>query len=111
MVKTELWVKAHLALCFSKGLTAVIANKGAPEAGAVYVQITMSNTQVKVLAPAPGPAFDDMGNRTWSQPLGADSVTPQQAQEYFNRQRSFDRDIWILDIDDRQGMGLLMLPQ
>ena len=111
MVKTEIWVKAHLALCFSKGLTVVIANKGAPEAGAVYVQITMSNQEARVLAPAPGPAFDELGNRTWSLPLGKEPVTPQQAQEYFNRQRSFDRDIWILDIDDRAGTGLLVLPE
>ena len=111
MVKTEIWVKAHLALCFSKGLTAVIANKGAPEAGAVYVQITISNHEVKVLAPAPGPAFDDHGNRTWSMPLGPDPVSPQQASQYLARQRSFDRDIWIIDIDDRAGTGLLNLPE
>ena len=111
MVKAHLWVKAHLALCFSQGLTAVVAQKGAPEAGVVYAQITVSATQVRVLAPAPGPAFDDQGQRTWSLPLGLDFVTPQKADEYFKRQRSFDPDIWIIDIDDRDGTGLLSLPK
>lgn len=107
MLKSEIWVKAHLRRCFSSGLTAVIANKGAPEAGAVYVQVTISAREVRVFAPAPGPAYNDDGVRTWSQPLGAAPVQPEKAQEYFSRQKSFDPDIWIIDIDDRDGTGLL----
>ncbi len=107
MLKSEIWVKAHLRRCFSAGLTAVIANKGAPEAGAVYVQVTISSQQVNVFAPAPGPTYNDDGQRNWSQPLGHEPVSAEKAAEYFARQRSFDSDIWIIDIDDRQGTGLL----
>lgn len=107
MLKTEIWVKAHLHRCFGAGLTAVVVHKGAPEAGSVYVQVTMNRDQVRVFAPAPGPTYDNDGNRTWVAPLGESPVTPQQAGDYFSRQLSFDRDIWILDIDDRSGTGLL----
>ncbi len=107
MLKAEIWVKAHLRRCFSSGLTAVIANSGAPEAGAIHVQVTISSSQVRVFAPAPGPAYNEDGQRTWSQPLGNEPVTPEKASEYFNRQKSFDPDIWIVDIDDRHGTGLL----
>lgn len=110
MLKSEIWVKAHLRRCFLSGLTAVIANKGAPEAGAVYVQVTISAQEVRVFAPAPGPTYNDDGHRTWSQPLGTAPVLPDKAHDYFARQKSFDPDIWIIDIDDREGIGLLELP-
>jgi len=107
MLKSEIWVKAHLRRCFAAGLTAVIANKGAPEAGAVYVQVTISSQLVRVFAPAPGPAYNDDGARNWSQPLGELPVKVEAANTYFARQLSFDPDIWIIDIDDPQGTGLL----
>ena len=107
MLKSEIWVKAHLRRCFSSGLTAVIVNKGAPEAGAIYVQVTISSQEVRIFSPAPGPAYDERGERTWSQPLGSAPVSPDKASEYLARQKSFDPDIWIIDIDDRTGTGLL----
>ena len=109
MLKSEIWVKAHLRRCFTAGLTAVVANKGAPEAGAIYVQVTMSPHEVRVFAPAPGPAYNDEGKRNWVQPLGEVPVNVEAATEYFTRQKSFDPDIWIIDIDDRRGTGLLEL--
>ena len=93
--------------CFSAGLTAVVVNKGAAEAGAVYVQVTISSQSVRVFAPAPGPTYNEQGGRNWSQPLGSTPVTSVEAENYFSRQRSFDPDIWIIDIDDQQGNGLL----
>lgn len=107
MIKSEIWVKAHLRRCFSAGLTAVVVNKGAPEAGAIYIQVSISAQEVMVFAPAPGPTYDEDGNRNWSQPLGNAPISPRQASEYFARQKSFDPDIWIIDIDDRSGKGLL----
>jgi hypothetical protein len=40
-VKTEIWVKAHLRRCFAAGLTGVVARRGAAEAGAVFVKVTL----------------------------------------------------------------------
>lgn len=107
MLKTELWVKAHLRRCFGAGLTAVVAHKGAREAGSVYIQVTMNTDQVIIFAPAPGPTYDEEGKRNWVKPLGQEPVSPEKANEYIKRQLSFDRDIWIIDIDDRSGTGLL----
>jgi len=70
----------------------------------------MSPNEVRVFSPAPGPVYNDDGARNWSQPLGQAPVSAEAADEYFARQRSFDPDIWIVDIDDRDGTGLLELP-
>jgi hypothetical protein len=109
VLKSEIWVKAHLRRCFGAGLTAVVAHKGAPEAGAVYIQVTIAPDQVKVFAPEPGPTYNEDGQRNWYMPLGSDPVSDKAAAQYFKRQKSFDPDIWIIDIDDRSGSGLLDL--
>jgi hypothetical protein len=106
-VKTEIWVKAHLRRCFAEGLTGVVARRGAAEAGAVFVKISLPDGYAKLLGPAPGPAYDSHGRRTWSAPLGPDPVSSQEADRYLSRQAAIDPDIWVLDIDDATGTGLL----
>ncbi len=108
-VKTEIWVKGHLRRCFAAGLTGVVARKGSEEAGAVFVRVTRARGEVRVFAPAPGPAYDEEGRRRWTEPLGSEGVSEEEADRYFARQVSFDPDAWILDIDDPKGEGLLDL--
>ena len=105
MLKSAIWVSAHIRNCFAQGLTAVVVNKGAPEAGAIYLLITIDRDKVLVFAPAPGPAHNERGEKVWVRPLGDEPVSPEKAQEYIARQRSYDPDIWVIDIDDRTGKG------
>ncbi len=106
-LKSEIWVKGHLRACFVAGLAGVVARRGAEEAGAVYVQVFRSPGEVILRAPAAGPAYDDQGRRQWAYPLGEAPVTPDEAWSYLQRQIAVDPDIWILDIEDPQGSGLL----
>jgi hypothetical protein len=106
-LKSKIWVKGHLRACFVAGLSGVVARRGAEEAGAVYVQVFVAPDRVILRAPAPGPAFHAQGHRSWSFPLGKAPVTPAEARAYLDRQIAFDPDIWIVDIDDPAGTGLL----
>jgi hypothetical protein len=109
-LKTEIWVKAHLRRCFAAGLTGVVARRGAPEAGAVFVKITLPEGTGRVLAPAPGPSYGADGERLWVAPLGNDPVQQEDIDRFLARQTAVDPDIWILDIDDPGGTGLLGAP-
>lgn len=106
-VKTEIWVKAHLRRCFAQGLTGVVARRGAAEAGTVFVKVTLPDGRAKVLGPAPGPAYDDLGGRTWLTPLGPHPVSLEEADQFLSRQAAVDPDIWVIDIDDANGTGLI----
>jgi hypothetical protein len=109
-LKTEIWVKAHLRRCFAAGLTGVVARRGAPEAGSVFVKVTLPGGTGRVLAPAPGPTYDEAGGRRWVTPLGDEPAQPDVIDHFFARQIAVDPDIWILDIDDPTGTGLLDQP-
>jgi hypothetical protein len=107
MLKTEIWVMAHLRRCFAAGLTGVVARRGASEAGAVFVKVTQPDGGTNLFGPAPGPAYSEEGDRRWSHPLGTDPVAAETADGFLARQVAFDPDLWILEIDDRSGTGLL----
>lgn len=109
-VKTEIWVKAHLRRCFAAGLTGVVARRGAAEAGSVFVKITLPDGSGRMLAPAAGPTYDEEGGRSWTMPLGSGPVAQDDIDRFLVRQIAFDPDIWILDIDDPGGTGLLEAP-
>lgn len=106
-VKTEIWVKAHLRRCFAAGLTGVVARRGAEEAGSVFVKVTLPSGMGRVMAPAPGPAYDALGDRRWIEPLGSTPVAMEDIDRFLARQVAIDPDVWILDIDDPSGTGLL----
>ena len=110
-VKTEIWVKAHLRRCFAAGLTGVVARRGAAEAGSVFVKVTLLAGTSRLLSPAAGPTYDEEGGRRWEFPLGREPLKPDDIDRFLARQIAFDPDIWILDIDDPGGTGLLDLPE
>lgn len=108
-VKTEIWVKGHLRRCFAAGLTGVVARRGAEEAGSVFVKVTLPDGTGRLMAPAPGPAYDGLGRRRWIEPLGSGPLATDDIDRFLSRQIAFDPDVWILDIDDPGGTGLLDL--
>jgi hypothetical protein len=110
-VKTEIWVKAHLRRCFAAGLTGVVARRGAADAGSVFVKVTLPGGTGRVLAPAAGPTYDEDGGRRWFAPLGSEPVQQGDVDRFLARQIAVDPDIWILDIEDPRGTGLLDLPR
>jgi hypothetical protein len=108
-VKSVIWVKGHLRLCNTMGLPAMLIKRGAEEAGSVYVKINRLDGRVLLMGPAPGPAYDERGRRRWIRLLAGGEVTEREAETYLERLRAIDPDIWIIEIEDAAGLGLLDL--
>ncbi|HHI82331.1 MAG TPA: DUF1491 family protein [Rhizobiales bacterium] len=107
MLNSGIWARGYVRRCNLAGLSCVIASKGASEAGAIYICITMTGQKGRVLCPAPGPAYDENGERNWSCPLGPEPVPLTEIEDYLARQKRFDPDIWIIDVDDKTGEALI----
>ena len=109
-VKTEIWIKAHMRRCFGEGLTCVVVRRGAPEAGTIIVVVTQSRDTHRLYMPAPGPGYDEIGARRFvSANMAGQPMTQDEVSRFVERQLSFDPDIWVIDIDDPSGTGLLDL--
>ena len=107
-LKSGIWVDAHIRRCQAQGLMAFLVKRGAEEAGAVYVRAIMPGGLARLFGPAPGPAYNEEGLRSFALPLGQAPVRESQTQEYLDRQRQYDPDIWLLDVEDPEGYALLL---
>jgi len=99
LLRAGFWVKAQIKICYLNAIPVVVTKKGDPDAGAVFIKIDRLDKGVTVLSQT----RDDQGHRVWITATGPDPVTSQQADAYLERQNKYDPDLWILEIEDRDG--------
>lgn len=103
-IKSGLWVQAFLRRCDINGQFGAILKKGADEAGAVYVVINHLDGSHDLLAPAPGSAFDDSGERRFVKDVAAPVPWPE-ITERMERRKRVDPDLWLIEVEDRNGLA------
>ena len=80
------------------GAFATVARRGDDRAGAVIVKVfDTSNRTARLYSEAFGPD----GERLWMQPVGSDLES--ELDDYLQRQLRYDPDLWIVEIEDREG--------
>ena len=84
----------------------VIVRKGAPEAGSLYVAIRAANDEIWLMGPPVGPTLDEAGDRRF-EPRFDGPVSQQKADDYLRRQAEYDPDIWVVEVEDREGRAFL----
>ena len=106
-LKSEIWVKAYIRRCAVAGAAAVVVKHGDDDAGAIYIRISRLDGQAALFGPAPtglsGADFD----RRWVSLLGEGFVSEAEVHNYLEREARFDSDLWVVEVEDRQGRHLL----
>ena len=98
---TGVWVAAYLARLRVAGLAAYIVAKGDPTAGAVVVKLVQAQGRARAMARR----FDfESGARPWAILAEGDE---RDVDAVLARERSRDPDLWLIDVEDTGGMGLL----
>jgi len=100
-VTSSLWVSALMRRAQANGSFATIVHKGSPEAGAIYVVVSDFEGQSTLFGPAPQLLYDNDGDneRRFEELLSNDE---SEIKSRLERERSFDPDIWIVEIEDRE---------
>jgi hypothetical protein len=98
------WVDAYLARLRFQDIPAFVTAHGDDTAGAVLVKLNTLDGQARVYQRS----FDLMtGDRKWVElTAGADA----EAEASIARQRQFDSDLWVIEVEDRAGRHLLDEP-
>jgi hypothetical protein len=97
----DFWVHAYLRRLSLYNIPAFVTAHGDNTAGAVLVKLNTLNGQAKAFVRQ----FDLMtGDRTW-QVLADGAESDVDAS--ISKQRSFDRDLWVIEVEDRDGRHLL----
>jgi len=105
-VKTELWIRAYLRQRQSQGAFAAVVAHGHDDAGAILIKVSRLDGTAAVFGPAPV-SFSDpdagSGERRFVRLHDGDWLAEREADEMIARQRSYDEDLWVVEVEDRLG--------
>lgn len=105
-LKAELWVKAHIRRCRVQDVEATLVRRGDDSAGAVLIKLNRLENGVSVLTQT----RDANGEPMWLQATGPEPVSEAEANAYIERQIGYDSDLWVVEIEDRDGRHCLDEP-
>lgn len=98
LLSSDLWVSALIRRAELGGAFATVSRRGDARAGTVIVKAyNTSNRTARLYTEAFGPD----GERLWIQPVT--SETESELDAYVQRQIGYDSDIWVVEIEDREG--------
>ena len=97
-LKAGIFVRATIRRAEVAGAAAFVVRKGSEEAGAILLKISRLDGTSMVLSQA----RRGEGELVWVKPLG-DATDDAAAAKYFEKQIRFDPDLWIVEIEDREG--------
>lgn len=102
LLSTDLWVAALIRRAEQGGAFATVARKGDARAGAVLVKtLNRHSGSARLYAEA----FGGDGERLWMQPV--ESSEEAELDAYVERARRIDPDLWLVEIEDREGRHFL----
>lgn len=100
----EFWVQAYLARLRLQDIPAFVVAHGDDTAGAVLVKLNTLDGQARLFQRS----FDMMsGARTW---VTLAEGEERAVDETIAKQRSFDPDLWVIEVENRAGRHLLDEP-
>lgn len=100
----HLWVGALVRRAHAGGAFATIVQRGDAERGDVVVKVCHERGKARLYAPAFNPDGPTEFERL---PEGVDDPSEADVDAVIARRREFDRDLWVIEIEDREGRHFL----
>ena len=101
---TGIWVSAYLTRLSLEGINAHVVKKGDPTAGAVAVKLAFMNGRASFFARGYGAD----GRRAWQ--AQAEDLPEAEVDAALARQRRYDPDLWVIEVEDPRGRHMLDAP-
>ena len=105
ILSTDIWVAALIRRAELAGAFAVVARKGDARAGSVLVKALNRSDRTSRLY---SEATRGDGERVWMRPALSDQEP--DLDRYIERAVRIDPDLWVVEIDDRDGRHFLTEP-
>ena len=90
------WVRAAIRACEVQMIPAFVVHKGFEDVGSVLVKVNRFAAGCVVY----GRVTDPDGKTVWMAGTGDAPVAEPQADDYIRRRLGFDRDLWVVEIED-----------
>ncbi len=109
-LKSAIWVAGYLRRCQGAGIFGAVRRRGAEEAGAVFIKISLMDGKALLFVPAPQTSYDESRpiERVFIQ-SPPQPIDEQDADLRLAKEIKFDPDVWIVEIEDKAGRHFLDL--
>jgi hypothetical protein len=97
------WVKAYIRICATRDIPALVVRHGDDTAGTVLIKLNQFDKGCTVFERT----VDADGNRAWLRATGPQPVPEADADAFIGRQAKFDPDLWVVEVESRNGDHLL----
>jgi hypothetical protein len=95
-LKSNIWVQAQVRLCSIANLAAYVIKKGDPDAGVIFLHLNRLEDNNLIYFQTRSIS----GEISWMLANNTKSMRDKEAQEYLEKQQTYDPDLWILEIED-----------
>lgn len=113
-LKSKFWVQAYVRARNAAGAFATVVHRGDEDFGVIWVRLNRLDGTSEIFAPAPEPLGgdpDERPERRFVLQHKGPSISDAEADELIRRQRTFDSDFWLVEVEDRSGAhGLDLSP-
>lgn len=100
MFRSDLWVAAFVRRHNDIGNPCVVARKGDPIAGQIFIEIDHLNGTMSLLTPAPASLWREQdADRLFVRQLN--HAEPEAIRQRTAREADFDPDLWVIALDLR----------
>lgn len=104
-LKAEIWVKAYIRACAVAGAFAVVVRHGDDDAGAIFIKVARLDRTATLYGPAFAGFSGAETDRLWMTLM--QDAPEFEVDERLERERGFDSDIWVVEVEDRDGRHFL----
>jgi hypothetical protein len=109
-LRSDLFVSALIRRAEIAGASAMLRRRGAAEAGAVFLKLDLLDGRAALLGPAPQSEEPPEGiDRLFARLHRDEWIAPFEAEERMKKEIAFDPDLWLVEIEDREGRAFVDL--
>lgn len=95
-IKSDILIAAEIRRCEAMFISAVVLHKGDRERGQILIKQYVHGQGARIYSQSRN--MDD--KLVWHQPLGDEFMDEAKADMYISRQRGYDEDLWVIEVDD-----------
>jgi hypothetical protein len=106
-LKAGIWIKAYIRRLAGEGVVAVVVRHGDDDAGAVFIRVNKLDGTSLLFGPAPAGLDESQSDRPMMRVFGGHAVSDEEADRFLAREREFDSDLWIVEVEARDGRHYL----
>jgi hypothetical protein len=98
-LRSDIWCMAFVRRHNDIGNMCVVARRGDPIAGQIFIEIDHLDGTRSLLTPAPSAARDDGADHVFQRRFSR--VEPDKVRERIAQEANFDPDLWVISLDLR----------